>query len=51
MFKIILKDKTFTIPKENLVFFVRSLQRAGEVKDTAQAIKYLENKKVVVEEI
>ena len=51
MFKLILKDKTFTIPKENLVFFVRSLQRAGEVKDITQAIKYLENKNVVVEEM
>ena len=51
MYRLILRDKTFTIPKENLVFFVKSLQRAGEVKDTAQAIKYLESKKVVVEEM
>lgn len=51
MYRIKLKDKTFTIPKENLVFFVRNLQRAGEVKDTAQAIKYLESKNVEVEEI
>ena len=51
MYRLKLKDKSFTIPKENLVFFVRSLQCAGEVKDTAQAIKYLESKNVAVEEM
>lgn len=51
MYRLKLKDTSYTIPKENLVLFVRSLQRAGEVQTIEQAIKYLESKNVTVEEM